>query len=451
MRSILLPGWGHLRLGRRRVGWTLVTLCVAVLAAVVVTLVAAGPTELAARLVQPGVLIGVLAANTAVALFRLVPALHVWSLAGGRSVIAAVLIALVVLAPHAAFGFVGYEAHRTLETVFSAPATTSTTTSPTTTGPSSTSSSTTMAGTDTSTATHPPTTTTTLPPDPAELRLNVLLLGGDAGPRRSGLRTDTVIVASIDTMTGASALFSLPRNWGGLPLADGSAIPGRIMNEVYQWAVARPDRFPGPDPGAAALVEIAESLTGLDIDYFALVDLTGFAQVVDAVGGVTIDVPRAVYGPSYDPATGGYTMIRIPAGSRRLDGAETLAYVRERYQSSDHDRMHRQRCVLAALAESADTMSLLRGLRGILAAVETHVTTDVPREEVPLLIRLAGSLDTHEIRVVGFDNSWRRGWDSRGFAIPDPDRISAAVAETLEHPEAVDERFGFPTSAEACG
>jgi polyisoprenyl-teichoic acid--peptidoglycan teichoic acid transferase len=453
IRSIVLPGWGHLRLGRRRVGWTLVTLCVAILAVAVVTVVVVGPTELVAWLVRPGVLVAVLVANAVLAIFRLVPTLHVWSVAGGHRAIAALLVGSVVLAPHAALGFVGYETHRALETVFSAPAPAPTTTTTTTSSPLATTTTApgTAADASTTSTTNPPTTTTTLLPDPGELRLNVLLLGGDAGPRRSGLRTDTVIVASIDTVTGASALFSLPRNWGGLPLADGSTIPGRIMNEVYEWAATQPDRFPGPDPGASALVEVAESLTGLDIDFFALVDLTGFADVVDAVGGVTIDVPRAVYGPSYDPATGRYTMIRIPSGTRQLDGAETLAYVRERYQSSDYDRMRRQRCVLAALAESADTVSLLRGLRGILGAIETHVTTDVPREEVPLLIRLAGILDTDEIRVVGFDNTWRRGWDSRGFAIPDPERITAAVAETLDDPEAAGERFGFVSAADACG
>jgi polyisoprenyl-teichoic acid--peptidoglycan teichoic acid transferase len=361
--------------------------------------------------------------------------------------------------------YVGVETRSTLETVFAAAETTTTTTTTMTTTTTTTLLATTSTGattstvaeTETTTTTSPPatttttTTTTTTLPDPIEARLNVLLLGGDAGPRRSGLRTDSVIVVSVDRYTGDTAIFSIPRNYGGLTLADGSRAGDRILNEVYQWASRRPDQFPGEDPGATALVEIAQHITGLDIDHYVLMDLTGFGDVIDALGGVTIDVPRQVYGPRYNPATGGYTMITIRRGEQTLDGDEALAYVRARYGSSDYTRMERQRCLLAALVDDLDPMRLLTGLPALLTSIEENVTTDFPVDSLPDLIRLAGKVPADDISVIGFDNRWRRGWDSRGYAIPDEERIRAAIHSAITHPEDAEETFGIVDAEAACG
>src|SRR6185295_15439312 len=106
-------------------------------------------------------------------------------------------------------------------------------------------------------------------------RLTVLLLGGDAGPGRSGLRTDTMVVATIDTETGRTAMLSLPRNLADVPLPPAAADlepDGRfpdILNALYGWAGAHADRFPGRDPGATALKQVAANMTGLRIDYYA--------------------------------------------------------------------------------------------------------------------------------------------------------------------------------------
>lgn len=450
IRSALVPGWGQLFVGRRGSGWLLTSASVLVAAVGATAIWVLGPVELLARLTEPGALAVVLVLNAVLAVFRLVPTLHAWLSAGGRHFLLGAGLTVLVLAPHVVAGHLGLEAKQTLEAVFAAEPSASTTSTTTTTSPTTTTTTTTLASVidqTSSTTTLPATTTTTIDVAAAEDRVNVLLLGGDAGPGRSGLRTDSVIVVSVGSATGDSAVFSLPRNWGGLTLTDGSRIPNRILNEVYEWGRRQPERFGGPDPGAAALVEVAEVLTGLDIDHFALVDLTGFAAVVDAVGGVTIDVPRSVYGPSYNPDTGGYTMIRIGRGTQTLDGAQALAYVRERYQSSDYDRMDRQRCVVAALAEGADTVSLLRGLTDLFDAFESHVTTDIPLDQLPALIRIAGRVPADDIRVMGFDNSYRRGWDSGGFAVPDPALVAEAVRDAITDPDSDD----IEAVNEACG
>lgn len=447
IRSALVPGWGQLFIGRRGSGWALTSASLLLATLGVTAVWVLGPVELLAFFAKPRILLIALALNAALAVFRLVPTLHAWLLAGGRHFLLGASLTVLVLAPHVVVGYLGLEAKQTLEAVFATEPAAPTTTSMTSTTTTITTTTTSVAPQQTSTTTTiPVTTTTTIDLASSEDRVNVLLLGGDAGPGRTGLRTDSVIVVSVGSETGDSAVFSLPRNWGGLTLSDGSRIPNRIMNEVYEWGRRQPERFGGPDPGASALVEVAEVLTGLEIDHFALVDLTGFAAVVDAVGGVTIDVRRSVYGPSYNPDTGGYTMIRIGRGTQTLDGAQALAYVRERYQSSDYDRMDRQRCVVAALAEGADTVSLLRGLTDVLDAVESHVTTDIPLDQLPALIRIAGRVPADDIRVVGFDNSYRRGWDSEGFAIPDPELVAEAVHDAIHAPSERDE-----IAHEACG
>ena len=223
--------------------------------------------------------------------------------------------------------------------------------------------------------------------------------------------------------------------------------PGLILNEVYAWGHDHPEAFGGPNPGAAAIADVATALTGLEIDYFMLVDLTGFADVVDAFGGVEMVVPSPIDGPLYDTATGGYEMIHIPAGSQRLDGATALAYARSRHTTSDYDRMGRQRCILTALVGQADPVSLLTGLPDLLAAVERNISTDIPLALVPDLVRLAGSVRASEIRVLGFGPEWGKGRNSAGYTIPDVDRIQRAVQDAIENPAST---VQAATAGDAC-
>jgi anionic cell wall polymer biosynthesis LytR-Cps2A-Psr (LCP) family protein len=181
-----------------------------------------------------------------------------------------------------------------------------------------------------------------------------------------------------------------------------------------------------------------------------LVDLTGFADLVDAFGGVDLNVPRAVDGPLYDPIEGDYEMVRIEAGEQTLDGGHALAYARARYGSSDYVRMGRQRCILASMAGDADMLGLVANLSDLLDVVETHLSTDLPVEMVPDLIRLAPRVDSERIRVVGFDSAWRVGRTNDGHAIPDIVRIRDTVKETIENPEASGD-LGVATAEAACG
>ena len=296
---------------------------------------------------------------------------------------------------------------------------------------------------------------------PGRDRVTVLLLGGDAGPGRSGLRTDTMVVVSVEPATGRTALFGLPRNLTRVPLPDGpaaAAFPCRCfpdkLNALYRYAELHPHLFPGAaDPGAAAVAGAAETLLGIPVDHWALVDLAGFVDVVDALGGVTIDVDEHVQDRLSPPDEGGaWQAFDIRPGRRHLDGHEALAYVRSRRGTDDYDRMGRQRCLLAALAGQASIPSLLRALPRLVPVIERSVSTDIPTKRLPTLIKLAKSARRDQAVTIGFappEYATKRSLADP--PVPKVELIRATVRLALDRPEALASDDGTKTLGGSCG
>lgn len=461
MRSTLVPGWGQLALNRTLIGKILVFITGLFLITALTVFLFVEPVEFYAWLANPDVLLAVVVANLVFAAIRLFSTGHAWVASGGRRWFAGFFLAAIVAIPHAAIAYVGLETRGSLLKVF--PASTPVAAPDSTTTTSTSSTTTTVATTTTTEFVLTPVSAAPgeVGADEIDLkdvplwrpfgqeRLNILLLGGDAGPGRAGLRTDTMIVASIDPVSGDAALVGLPRNFGGVTFKDGTAVPVRRLNHVYGWGHENPKAFRGPDPGAAAIRDVAENITGLEIDYYMLVDLTGFADLVNAFGGVRLNVTRPVDGPLYNPETGGYEMVRIETGDQVLDGGHALAYARARYGSSDYVRMGRQRCILTAMARDADPLSLVARFSELLAVIENNMSTDIPVELLPELVRLAPRIDTGRTVVIGFDPSWSVGRTRDGHAIPDVERIRQAVAGMIEDPGTAEE-VGATTAGAAC-
>lgn len=243
-------------------------------------------------------------------------------------------------------------------------------------------------------------------------RYNILLMGGDAGAGREGLRPDSLTVASVDAATGQTVLFSLPRNLEDFSFPAYSPMrklyPDRftcpedacMLNAVYTAATENAGLYPGvPDPGALATVEAVEWITGLDINYYVLADLTGFKALVDAVGGITVDVGKPV------PVGGGSTEVvrYIPAGEAvHLDGQDALWFARSRHDSNDYERMARQKCVMHAMLNQLDPLTVATKFTEIAGAGAEVMTSNIPAGEMDRLLELAlRARDTH-IRSVAF-------------------------------------------------
>ncbi len=278
-------------------------------------------------------------------------------------------------------------------------------------------------------------------------RLNVLLLGGDAGKGRTGTRTDTVILASIDTQTGNTTLFSLPRNTGRMPFpsdsplrkyypngftnGDGNnaeyflnAIYDNVPREVPKNVLGETDNL-----GADALKLSVGAALGLDVDYYVLINLDGFSKMINALGGIRLNVN------SYIPM-GGNTDLGIPpkkylkpGPDQKLTGREALWYARGRYGSDDFARMDRQRCVINAIIDQANPANMLSRYEDIAKAGKQLVYTDMPQEVLPLMVDLSLRAKGGSVRSIVF----KHGVD--GFISPNPDyaqmrkRVKKALGE----------------------
>ncbi len=227
-------------------------------------------------------------------------------------------------------------------------------------------------------------------------RFNVLLLGGDSGAGRTGLRPDSLTVASIDARTGKTVLVGLPRNLANFPFAEGSAMhrefprgfrcEGCYLNAVSTWAVDHPDLFgKSKTPGVDATVMAVEGITGLKINYWAMVNLQGFKDLVDAVGGVRLHVRAPIpVGGLGDDVTG-----YIDPGVRVLNGHDTLWFARAREGSDDYSRMARQKCVMGAMLQQVSPQVAVRNFSKIAKASTAMISTNLPRSEVDRFIGLA--------------------------------------------------------------
>ncbi|MQA03969.1 MAG: LytR family transcriptional regulator [Streptosporangiales bacterium] len=229
-------------------------------------------------------------------------------------------------------------------------------------------------------------------------RLNVLLLGGDGGRNRTGVRTDTMIVASIDTRTGDTVMFSLPRNMLNAPMPDRmkDEFPSGytdMLNAVYVYGTDNPNKFKkGSNPGAQATQEVISEILGLKIDYYALVNLKAFEEIIDAIGGITVYVEKDLpIGP--EGAYVGY----VRKGKRHLNGKKALWYARSRAADDDYHRMQRQRCVMAAIAKQADPATVMRSFQKIAATTKKNVKTDIPNDDLPALLQLGKKAKSAEI------------------------------------------------------
>ncbi|MGN9842429.1 LCP family protein [Nonomuraea sp. H19] len=289
------------------------------------------------------------------------------------------------------------------------------------------------------------------PDDPwaGRQRVNILLLGGDADDNRIGVRTDSMNLASIDVKTGNTVLFSLPRNLEnvrfrpGTPMAlrfpDGFRLPpdpggGRsdLLNSVWEYADAHPEIFGGKQrQGARVLMDTIGYTLGVKVDWYALVNMWGFARLIDAIGGITLTVET-------DVVFGKYNEGLVKAGTRRLKGADAMWYARSRTNTDDYIRMRRQRCVMGALLDQADPLTVLTRFNKIALATKELIRTDIPRPMFNQLVPLALKVKNAKVASVQFVPplintgypDWEKIRDIASKAIRDSAAKRPAVAAT---------------------
>jgi LCP family protein required for cell wall assembly len=276
-------------------------------------------------------------------------------------------------------------------------------------------------------------------------RINVLLMGGDSGLDRTGIRPDTMIVASIDTKTGNTVLVSLPRNLERTPFPPGSRGAGVfpngfycynasagtntecLLNALWTWGDDHPDYYPGDNhPGLTATVDGIEQVTGLKIDEYVMLNLRGFEDFVNAIGGLDINIKQRL-------PIGGSSEHRVASawlkpGRRHLNGYYALWYARSRWSTSDFDRMNRQRCVIGAVVQQANPASVALGFSKIMKTLRKNFLTSIPLEDVDAWVTLALRVKKAKVTSLTFTN------EVINTGNPDIDKMHRLVQQAINPP-----------------
>jgi LCP family protein required for cell wall assembly len=171
---------------------------------------------------------------------------------------------------------------------------------------------------------------------------------------------------------------------------------GCELNSVNTWANDHHRLFGKKKPGIEATMGAVEEITGLDLNYYAMVNLRGFSKLVDAVGGVTINVKeRTAIGGIGAPIRGW-----IPKGKQKLDGTQTLWYARSRVQNDDWSRMGRQKCVMNAMLHQLSPQAVLLNVEKIAESSKALLTTDIPAKDLGTFMDLALKAKNQKVSTV---------------------------------------------------
>lgn len=281
-------------------------------------------------------------------------------------------------------------------------------------------------------------------------RYNILLLGVDAADGRDGVRPDSINVASVHAETGRTVIFGLPRNLEGVPFPADSPLHdlypdgyrcedgGCMINGIHTLAEEHADLYPDKDAGLAAMTEVAEATLGLDINYYAMVDMGGFQSLINAMGGIRLDINKRI------PMGGGGSNVHgyiEPGENVHLDGYHALWFARSRHGSSDYERMIRQKCVMSAMARQLDPGTVATRFVQLSEAGGDILRTDVGGGHLAELAELALRAKDLDIVSVNFMPPLIVAAD------PDFDLIRATVNDTVAASEAVDTPAAEPTPA----
>ena len=296
---------------------------------------------------------------------------------------------------------------------------------------------------------------------PSDGYYNILLLGADSGDGRDSMRFDSISVVSVNAETGAVTIFGIPRELPSMPFSDGSPMQALYpngfeghssatcgwnpwMNHIRQAAeVCREDQgaelYPdaaahGSAPGIEATKDAAEGILGIEIPYYVFIDMNGFAAMIDALGGIDINVTERL--PKGGPPEGWtgtdaneWAIGWIEPGQQHMDGDTAQWYARSRYTTSDWDRMERQRQLQVAILDQFTPDNILTRFNDIAAAGTVLVDTDLPRDKLSEFFDLM--LKAKEQEVTSIELVPENGIDEFN---PDYAYIREITTQTLHPP-----------------
>lgn len=229
-------------------------------------------------------------------------------------------------------------------------------------------------------------------------RVNILLLGVDQRPGEEGpWRSDTMIVVTVDPKSMTAGALSIPRDLY-------VEIPGygeRRINMAHFLGDAYD--YPGGGPGLT--MKTVEYNFGIPIHYYIRINFQGFREIIDYLGGITVEVPEEIWDHQYPDGNYGHTTIHIPAGTQLMDGHMALQYARTRHSGTDFDRLRRQRQVLLAIREKALRLDLIPKIPALASTMGHTVKTNLQLGEVVTLAQIGSRIGAEDIRFAVIDET----------------------------------------------
>ena len=263
---------------------------------------------------------------------------------------------------------------------------------------------------------------------------NYLLLGTDRRPGWTSWRTDTVIILGIDRALNRAAVFSIPRDLY-------VQIPGYGWGRINQVDYLGEQRN-GEGGGPALISEVLSATLGISTQHWMRLQMDGFVDIVDAVGGVTVELDCPFYEPIFNLTTNTWDYFVLPAGEVKLDGEAAYWFVRLRYRESDIGRSNRQRQFLWALRNQVMNTDLLPRAPALLAAFQNAFSTDLDLLEMLDLADYASTLDPANVRAGGLTLRDLQGYTTAEGAsvlrIADPAHVRSVVEGVWNAPAMID-------------
>jgi LCP family protein required for cell wall assembly len=278
-------------------------------------------------------------------------------------------------------------------------------------------------------------------------RINILLLGLNRSKNATawGYLTDTIIVVTIDPTNKTAGMLSIPRDLQ-LPILGYGEDRINTAN-----VTGYTNDYPGGGP--ALLERTIEASFGVPINYYVMVDFSGFAKIIDAVGGVDIDVAQTLHDTKYpDPLPEDpyhYTTVHFDPGLQHMDGVRALQYARSRMSTTDFDRAARQQQLLKAIQEKALGLGLITKLPALAASMKGSFKTDMAVQDMIQLASLAPQIDMGDLKQVVLGKPYVYGYkrpsDGASIQLPKWDLIEPLTADLFGTPLVVVQ----PTAAPA--
>jgi LCP family protein required for cell wall assembly len=230
--------------------------------------------------------------------------------------------------------------------------------------------------------------------------MNVLILGLDRRPNEGNIytRTDTMIVATIDPVSKTAGMLGIPRDmYVKIPNEDGSYFEERINTALEYGELYK---YPGGGPKLAE--DTIERNLGIHIDHYVIIDFQGFKEIIDDLGGVDVDVPDALYDPTYSDTEllGDYFPLDFSPGMQHMDGRTALGYARSRNTTSDLDRIQRQQRVIFAVMDKMLSLDVLPNALDLWDKYKHTVDTDISDVKVPSYASLAMNIPPDRISAL---------------------------------------------------